>query len=115
MANRKTGTSQHAMEKLAWRMLLLQAFLALISVPIIGIGFINMTPFIQGEVTHIRVALVIPILMTALTIFMIGSTVLVWQRSYWGRGLRIYYTTATVASLLFVWFFNYWNLLGWNF
>jgi len=102
-------------EKLTWRALLLQALLALVSIPVIGIGFINMTPFFQGEVTPIRLALVLPILMTLLTLLMLGGTVLAWRKSYWSKGLRIYYTSATAAGILITVLFNYWNLLGCKF
>jgi hypothetical protein len=42
-------------------------------------------------------------------------TVLAWKDSYWSFAGRAYYTLVTVAALAFVWFLNYWNLLGWRF
>jgi hypothetical protein len=37
------------------------------------------------------------------------------MNSYWGIGARVHYTLVTVAAVAFVWFLNYWNLLGWRF
>ena len=42
-------------------------------------------------------------------------TVLAWKDSYWGITGRLYYTLVTIASVAFVWFLNYWNLLGWRY
>ena len=41
--------------------------------------------------------------------------VLAWKDSYWSIPFRTYYTLVTVAAVAFVWFLNYWNLLGWRF
>jgi hypothetical protein len=42
-------------------------------------------------------------------------SVLAWKNSYWGIAARVHYTLVTVAAVAFVWFLNYWNLLGWRF
>jgi hypothetical protein len=42
-------------------------------------------------------------------------SVLAWKNSYWGIAARVHYTMVTVAAVAFVWFLNYWNLLGWRF
>ena len=34
---------------------------------------------------------------------------------FWGLAGRLHYTLVTVAAVAFVWFLNYWNLLGWRF
>jgi hypothetical protein len=41
--------------------------------------------------------------------------VLVWKDSYWNIAWRVYYTLVTVAAVAFIWFLNFWNLLGWRF
>ena len=41
--------------------------------------------------------------------------VLAWKNSYWGVAFRAYVTLVTVAAVAFVWFMNYWNLLGWRY
>jgi hypothetical protein len=50
-----------------------------------------------------------------LTIGALVYTVLAWKDSYWGIAGRAYYTLVTVAVVAFVWFMNYWNLLGWRY
>jgi hypothetical protein len=45
----------------------------------------------------------------------LAYAVLAWKKRWWGRAARVYYTVAAVAALAFVWFLNYWNLLGWRF
>ena len=37
-----------------------------------------------------------------------------WKKGYWGVAFCAYYTPVTVAAVAFVWFLNYWNLLGWR-
>ena len=39
----------------------------------------------------------------------------VWRLRYWGLPTRIHYTAVTVAAVAFVWFLNYWKLLGWRY
>jgi hypothetical protein len=38
-----------------------------------------------------------------------------WVKGYWTRCQHIHYTLIVVAAIAFVWFPNYWNLLGWGF
>ncbi len=47
-----------------------------------------------------------------LTIGNVVFTFLIWQKKYWTLLKRTYYTLLTVLSVLFVWFLNYWNMLG---
>ena len=35
-------------------------------------------------------------------------------RRYWTRGARLFHTAGVVAAIAFVWFLNYWNLLGYR-
>lgn len=55
------------------------------------------------------------VLAAVLTAGALVYAVLVWKNSYWGIAARVYYTLVTVAAVAFVWFLNYWNLLGWRF
>ena len=55
------------------------------------------------------------VLSAALTAGALVYTVLAWKNRYWGIAARLYYTLVTVAAVAFVWFLNYWNLLGWRF
>jgi CubicO group peptidase (beta-lactamase class C family) len=62
-----------------------------------------------------RLVLVLPIIAAVLTIGALVYTVLAWKDSYWGIAWRVYYTLVTLAAVAFVWFLNFWNLLGWRF
>jgi hypothetical protein len=59
--------------------------------------------------------LLIPLIMTVLTVAMIVFTVVVWVRRDWSLAWRAYYTVLTVASVAFIWWLYNWNLLGWRF
>ncbi len=59
--------------------------------------------------------LVLPHLAAVLTVGTLWFTVLAWKRSLWSIGGRMYYTVITVASVLFLWSLDQWNLLGFRF
>jgi CubicO group peptidase (beta-lactamase class C family) len=56
--------------------------------------------------------LVIPLLTAILTIGLLVFTVLAWRDDYWSVPGRLHYSLVTLAALVFIWFLNYWNLLG---
>jgi hypothetical protein len=62
-----------------------------------------------------RIVLGLGVLATMLTAGALVYTVLAWKNGYWGIGARIYYTLVTIAAVAFVWFLNFWNLLGWRY
>ena len=62
----------------------------------------------------VKIALGLGVLSAILTIGALVYTVLAWKNRYWGFTFRTYYTLVTVAAAAFVWFLNYWNLLGWR-
>jgi CubicO group peptidase (beta-lactamase class C family) len=62
-----------------------------------------------------KIVLGLGVLSAVLTIGALVYTMLAWKNSYWGVAARLYYTLVTVAAIAFVWFLNYWNLLGWRF
>ncbi len=55
------------------------------------------------------------VLSAVLTAGAVVYAVLAWTNRYWDISARVYYTLVTVAAVAFVWFLNYWNLLGWRF
>jgi len=59
--------------------------------------------------------LIIPLIMSVLTIVMVIFTVLAWVRRDWSLAWRVYYTLVMVASVAFIWFLYSFNLLGWRF
>jgi CubicO group peptidase (beta-lactamase class C family) len=71
--------------------------------PMFGVSMIN------------RIVLGLGVLSAVLTVGALIYTALAWKNGYWGIAARSYYTLVTVAAVAFVWFLNYWNLLGWRF
>jgi hypothetical protein len=63
----------------------------------------------------IKIALGLAVLAAVLTVPALVYTVLAWKDGYWGVAFRLYYTLVAVAAVAFVWFLNYWNLLGWRY
>ncbi|HSR30002.1 MAG TPA: serine hydrolase domain-containing protein, partial [Anaerolineae bacterium] len=62
-----------------------------------------------------RIVLGLGVLSALLTVGALVYAVQAWKEGYWGLAFRTYYTLVTVAAAAFVWFLNYWNLLGWRF
>jgi hypothetical protein len=62
--------------------------------------------------TNVQVLLVLPLLVLALTVAAIATTVRAWRRaSVLARGHQV----AVLAGLLaLLWFCQHWNLLGWH-
>ncbi len=97
---------------------------------IVGISVLNLL-FVAGTVQWVntlqmygvslgvsmfyQIVLGLGVLAAVLTAGALVYTVLAWKNSYWGIAARVYYTLITVAAVAFVWFLNYWNLLGWRF
>jgi len=73
----------------------------------------NLVPLF-GISTIYKFVLGLGVLSAMLTIGALVYTVLAWKNRYWGILGRLYYTLVTVAAVAFVWFLNYWNLLGWR-
>jgi uncharacterized membrane protein YuzA (DUF378 family) len=63
----------------------------------------------------IRVILVIPIVTSILSLAFLALAVIAWMRGTWSLMSRLYYSLITLASVLFVLFAGYWNMLGWRF
>jgi CubicO group peptidase (beta-lactamase class C family) len=55
------------------------------------------------------------VLAALLTIGALVYTLIAWKDGYWGVAFRAYYTLVTIAAVAFVWFLNFWNLLGWRY
>jgi len=95
---------------------------------ILGISVLNLL-FVVGTVLMLtslgfprfgvsliyRIVLGLGVLSALLTVGALVYTVLAWRNGYWGIASRAYCTMVTIAAVAFVWFLNYWNLLGWRF
>jgi hypothetical protein len=70
---------------------------------------------VYGFPVSIRVMLVIPIVTSVLSLAFLACTVIAWMRGYWSLVGRLYYSLIALASVLFVLFAAYWNMLGWRY
>jgi hypothetical protein len=75
----------------------------------------NFVDIIYGVPTLLRVALVLPLLAAVLTTGQLATTVVAWKNRYWSIWVRAYYTLLTTAALVFTWWLDYWNLLGFRY
>ena len=62
-----------------------------------------------------KIVLGLGVLAAVLTAGALVYAVLAWKDGYWSVAFRVYYTLATLAAVAFVWFLDYWNLLGWRY
>ena len=74
-----------------------------------------MTMITYGQISTINIILAAWLLAAVLTIVLTAMTVWVWRKRFWGVMARVHYTLVTLAALAFVWFLNYWNLLGFRY
>jgi hypothetical protein len=81
---------------------------------ILGIG-LSMPNELLDPPLILKIVLGLGVLAAVLTAGALVYSVLAWKDSYWSSTFRAYYTLVTVAAVAFVWFLNYWNLLGWRY
>jgi hypothetical protein len=62
----------------------------------------------------LKVILAFPIVAAILGIGVLIFTVLAWRKKYWTGCGRFHYTLILAAAVVFLWFLNFWNLLGWK-
>ena len=101
--------------RMAYRLMLAISLLNLLFVigvlhMVFGLGF----PRFGLSLTD-KIALGLGVLSALLTVGALVYAVLAWKDRYWGVVFRIYYTLVTIAAVAFVWFLNFWNLLGWRY
>jgi len=75
----------------------------------------GVTSFLLDPPLAIQISMGLAVLSAVLTIGALVYTVMAWKNSYWRIAGRLYYTLVSVAAVAFVWFLNYWNLLGWRY
>jgi CubicO group peptidase (beta-lactamase class C family) len=77
--------------------------------------WLNTPNILSGTPLISKIVLGLGVLSAVLTVGALVYTVLAWKNSYWGIAGRVYYTLVTISAVAFVWFLNYWNLLGWRY
>jgi CubicO group peptidase (beta-lactamase class C family) len=75
----------------------------------------NIDDLMFGVPTLLKVSLIFPLAAALLGIFALIYVILAWGKKYWTGCKRLHYTLIIIAALAFLWFLNYWNLLGWRF
>ncbi len=75
----------------------------------------NVKELMAGVPPILKFSLVLPLLAAVLGIGVLIFTAMAWAKRYWTRCHRLHYTLVLLAGLAFLWFLNFWNLLGWRF
>ena len=75
----------------------------------------DMWDFVYGVPASIKALLWIPMVAAALTAAMVYFALRIWIKHDWSLWSRVHYSLMTVAAVVFVWFFTYWNLLGFRY
>lgn len=70
--------------------------------------------FTKGDASSMHGPLLLWLIAAIATVGAGIFTVLAWKNRYWNALARIHYTLVTLGALAFIWFLNYWNLLGWR-
>ena len=68
-----------------------------------------------GIATAYKLVLGLGVLSAALTVAAVLAAAAAWKNRYWRIATRVHYSVVAVAALAFLWFLNYWNLLGWRY
>jgi CubicO group peptidase (beta-lactamase class C family) len=71
--------------------------------------------YFYGIPASLTAALVLPIVTSILTIGVVVSAVLSWKNGWWTRFRRIHYSLFTLLAVGYVWFYWYWNVLGFQY
>lgn len=62
-----------------------------------------------------KLVLALGVLSAVLTVGAVTYCMLAWKDRFWSVAFRLYYTLVTAAAGAFIWFLNFWNLLGWRY
>ena len=88
------------------------AVLGLAFVALFLIATPNNASVLTGEAPLLNILGFISVPLVVLAVGAVLFTVLAWKNHYWDMAGRVCYTLVTLAAVAFVWFLNYWNLLG---
>ncbi len=69
---------------------------------------------IFGVPNEVKVLLALPLIAVLLTVTALFFMIRAWYKKYWTRCARLHYTLVVLASIVFLWFLNFWNLLGYK-
>ncbi len=77
--------------------------------------FLGQGAFVSGVPPVVVILYSLPLLSAAFTLVLTIYAVLAWRKHFWSLLARIHYTLVTLAALTFLWFLNFWDLLGFRF
>ena len=63
----------------------------------------------------LKIGLALPLIAALLAVGVLFFVIKAWTKNYWTRCHRLHYTLVFLAALAFIWFLNFWNLLGWRY
>lgn len=63
----------------------------------------------------LKISLVLPVLLIPATIGMLYFAVSAWRQDFWRVGRRVHYSLVTVSAVFMLIFYNYWNIIGWQY
>lgn len=82
---------------------------------IIALSVDGETLFSVGFTPLMKFWLLFPILATIAGGYQIYQAVIVWKNNYWGIWKRIRFSIISLCCLFMIWFYYYWNILGYNY
>jgi len=82
---------------------------------IIALSVDGDTLFSIGFTPLMKFWLLFPILATIAGGYQIYQAVIVWKNNYWGIWKRIRFSIISLCCLFMIWFYYYWNILGYNY
>jgi hypothetical protein len=68
-----------------------------------------------GFPASLAAALLLPVLTSLLTIGVVVFAVRSWTSGWWTTFRRIHYSVFAILAIGWVWFYWYWNILGWQY
>jgi len=68
-----------------------------------------------GVPLSMKILLIVPFMALVLAVGMLIFSATTWIKNYWSWCSRLYYILILLNFVLFLWFLNYWNLLGFKF
>ncbi|MCP4663384.1 MAG: beta-lactamase family protein [bacterium] len=91
------------------------ALTLLLLVSVVAIVAAEGVDIFYGVPATMTVALVLPILTSLLTVGIAVFVPMAWRGRYWTAGRRVHYTLFAVLAVGYVWFYYYWNVLGFQY
>ncbi len=82
--------------------------------PVLFVVLTSLQPFEFGVPLSAKVLFVLPLLTTVMTVALPVLGARAWSES-WSPLRRGHYVVVMLAGFVFIWFLNYWNLLGFRF